>query len=196
VDEFRGFAIPDERAPLVFVNTADAKAAQVFTLVHELAHIWHAETGVSQPALRAPRTARRDAEPVCDQIAAELLVPEQALRAGWNRRATLRENGEELRRRFKVSGMVIARRALDAGLITRRAYGPYMTEQMNLARARPKGTGAPPFLVMVASRNGMTVTDMVARAVRGGELLWRDAGALLGVKPNMIAQLTGQQASR
>lgn len=194
VEEFRGFAIADAFAPLVFINTADAKTAQAFTLIHELAHLWRAETGISQPSLEAPKHVAVDAESICDAIAAEVLVPARHLEAAWQPREPLAPNADRLRRSFKVSGLVIARRALDLGLVSRRAYTPYVAEQLRLSSVRkPASTSGPPFALMVAMRNGATVTDMVGRALRGGEILWRDAGNLLGVSPSTLAQLTSYQ---
>ena len=79
--EFQGFALVDEYAPLVFVNSADYIAAQMFTLAHEVAHLFVGETGLSVFDRLLP--ADDETEQFCDQVAAEFLVPQQALQAYW-----------------------------------------------------------------------------------------------------------------
>jgi Zn-dependent peptidase ImmA (M78 family) len=112
--EFRGFAIADPLAPLVFVNGTDAKAAQLFTLIHELAHIWAGETGLSDADMSVK--SGQSAELWANKVAAEVLVPQAELRAVWpaNSDADALEGVAET---FKVSTLVTLKSAFDAGLI-------------------------------------------------------------------------------
>ena len=81
-DEFQGFALVDEYAPLIFVNGADYKAAQMFTLAHELAHVFVGADGVSN--FDALKPSLHTTEVYCNNIAAEFLIASESLRAFWS----------------------------------------------------------------------------------------------------------------
>ena len=146
--EFRGFALADSLAPLVFVNGADTKAAQMFTLAHELAHIWLGQSGVSDTEARAmPDQA---VERWCNRVAAELLVPLDALREEIDAGADLQVELSRLARRFKVSTLVALRRIHDAGQLSREElWAAYDAELVRL-RALPKGSGGDFYLTLGA----------------------------------------------
>lgn len=122
--EFRGFCLVDEIAPVIFINGADTKAAQIFTLAHELVHVWLNRPGVDNPVPH--ERAEHAVERWCNEVAAELLVPKSRLREDFNRAADLREEAGRLARRYKVSTLVVLRSAFDAGLLDwgsfRRSY--------------------------------------------------------------------------
>ena len=108
VEDFRGFAIADPVCPLVFINNKDAKAAQIFTLVHELAHIWIGQNGISDVGLENDLELEHgEVEAFCNQVAAEVLVPAHVLQDRWQDdsdvRAGLLPTGDGTQRRTPTS---------------------------------------------------------------------------------------------
>lgn len=189
-EEFRGFALADPLAPLVFINGADTKAAQMFTLAHELAHIWLGQSALSdsQPA-EAPAQA---VERWCNRVAAELLVPLETFRAEHSPRAELRDELERMARRFKVSTLVVLRRMHDAGTLRGDAYWRAYDEEVRRLRELPKGSGGDFYLTL-----GARVSKRFARALvlstLEGRTLYRDAFRMLGIKRDATFRELGEQ---
>lgn len=164
-DEFRGFALSDSHAPLVFINGADTKAAQMFTLAHELAHIWLGQSALSDTSPVAELTNRT--ELWCNKVAAELLVPIDAIRGEYERGADLHEEMNRLARRFKVSTLVILRRIHDCGGITKTQLWRAYQEELDHLRAVPKGSGGD-FYNTQAVRTGRRFTRALVSSTLEG----------------------------
>lgn len=191
VDEFRGFVLVDEYAPLVFVNAADAKAAQMFTLAHELAHVWFGSSAAFD--LRQMQPADDPTERVCNGVAAEFLVPEAALRRIWPSVRQAAEPFQAIARQFKVSVLVAARRALDLGLIPRREFFEFY--QAYLEDERRTGAGATEggdFYATQGLRVSLRLALAVVRAAREGRLLYREAYELTGLYGNTFEKFASR----
>jgi Zn-dependent peptidase ImmA (M78 family) len=180
VEEFRGFALSDEIAPLVFVNGADAKSAQMFTLVHELAHIWLGESALTDTGLTSrPSQA---IESWCDRAAAEFLVPEQLMRASWREVRHHDAPFEVLARRFKVSPIVAGRRAMDLRLVSREAFFSFHEEYIARERRQRSDSGGGDFYNNQNTRVGERFALQVIRAAKEGRVSFKEAYDLTGLR--------------
>lgn len=175
-NEFRGFALSHPIAPVVFVNGRDAEVAAVFTLMHELAHLWLGISGVTD--LMPKPTA--NTERVCNAVAGELLVPSTDFKARW----TGEESVAVLATHYRVSRLVIARRALDHGLVDQDFYNMIA----NAARP-PRTAGTPSALVTIPIRNSKRFTRVVVSEAMSGNTLLREAASLLNVRPDTVVAL-------
>jgi len=176
-EEFRGFAIADQLAPLVFINGADTKAAQMFTLAHELAHIWLGQSAVSDA--QASTVPDHEIENWCNRVAAELLVPLEILSAEYRPERDALAEAERLARRFKVSTLVILRRIHDAGGLTRAEFWEKFEEEVARLRAIPKGSGGDFYLTQAARVSKRFARALVVSTLEG-QTLHRDAFRMLG----------------
>lgn len=175
--EFRGFALADPLAPLVFINGKDTKAAQMFTLAHELAHIWLGETALSDVG---PVTMPSNKVEVwCNQVAAELLVPLVVLHDTYRGDVSLREELDHLARRFKVSTLVILRRLHDAEKLSRKELYHAYEEELKRLRSLPRGDGGNFYLTLPARVSKRFARALVISTLEG-QTLHRDAFRLLG----------------
>ncbi len=177
VDECRGFVLVDEIAPFMFINNSDGKAAQLFTIIHELAHIW---TGHSAGFdFRQLQPANDPIELLCDKVSAEFLVPEEPFARFWK----VKQNIPSAARYFKVSEIVIARRALDLGYLSKKEFFDFYNEYSNREFAKKENqSDGGSFYATAKKRIGLTFAAHINQAVKSGKLLYRDAYRLTSLK--------------
>jgi len=180
VEEFRGFALSDRYAPLVFINAGDSKAAQMFTLVHELCHLWLGQSAVSD----GDPTTNVATERFCNAVAAEALAPASEFRAAWDPAVPLSELTARLARLFKVSTLVVLIRAREAGLLVDDAFkAAYAAERERVRDIDVKagGDGGDFYSTQNARLGGRFATAVISSALEG-RTPYTEAFRLLGFK--------------
>jgi len=208
-EELQGFAIADQFAPFVFVNSDDWNAPQLFTLVHELAHIWIAATGISNEI--EPEIANRDKfnpiEIFCNEVAANALIPNEII---LNIDRTVFKNSQDIFKTAKnlgVSSFTFLVRALNLQLVRnseykvlkRQAeidYQAFLKREAEKKAAiklkqKEKPRGPNPYLLRL-NKNSRLFTQVVLDALRSGFVQPTQASFLLGTPSNNFHKLEAQ----
>ena len=175
VSECRGFALANRVAPYIFVNSSDSKSAQMFTLIHEVAHLM---LGISAGHMGEDIAVHNVVETYCDKVAAEFLVPATELRQLWN------GDIKNAARRFKVSEVVVARRAHDVGILNDEDYKAFGAEYSQRPVKSKKSSGGGSFYLTSVRRVGRLFAIHVRNAVNSRQLSYTDAYRLTGLYGN------------
>lgn len=187
ISEFRGFSLCDPIAPLIFVNTADTKSGQIFTIIHELAHLFLGHSALSDANIIADNG--NDEEIWCNKVAAEALVPVEALKQDY-RKILCTEEYERLSKKYCVSTLVILKSLYDADFLNWITYQEeYSEESERINRLleaqkikdKEKESKAGYYNTQL-SRLGSRFADAVIVSTYEGTTTFRDAYSLLGTK--------------
>lgn len=190
LEEFRGFVISDDYAPAIFINGDDTKYANIFTLAHELAHIWLGESGISDIDI----DSKNKEEVKCNAIAAEVLVPRRDFLNKWNHYdANYREKVTLLNRDFKVSELVVARVALTNKKISRAQYAAIHAEIIKFAMEKKRRdqdkNSMVPRAITLPMRNSRRITNTVLDLVKSNRMGPSQAAMLLNTSASAVFSL-------
>ncbi len=204
-EELQGFAISDPYAPFIFVNSEDWNAPQLFTLLHELAHIWIAETGISndiEPEIKN-KEKYHPIELFCNEVAANVLMPTDIL---LNLGTQIYQNSKEVFKTAKqlgVSTFALLVRALNLGIISipvyqklkKQAeinYAEFLEREAEKKAKQKENAGGPNYFLLQLNRNSRLFTQTVLDAFRGGIIEPTLASSLLNVQANKFSKLEAQ----
>lgn len=206
-EELQGFAIADPYAPFVFVNSEDWNAPQLFTLVHELAHIWIAETGISNEV--EPDLKHKDkfhpVELFCNEVVANALMPKDMVLSFDTASFQTSKDVFKAAKSLGVSSFALLVRALNLNLISPQSYqklrkqadidyADYLRrEAEKKARLKEKDKpGGPNYFLLQLNRNSRLFTQTVLDAFRGGFIEPTLASNLLNVQVNKFQKIESQ----
>lgn len=180
--EFSGFSFSHALAPLIFVNGAETKSAQMFTLAHELAHIFLGDTSVSGDLLGTEAVSTH--EVWCNEVAAEFLMPAYRVMELTRIKGVQYEHLIELASHFKVSALALLIRWRELGFVGEPAFQSLRSQyEFELDKVQKKNApSGGSFFTTAPVRSGKRLTRAVLSSTFEGETSFTDAFKMLGTK--------------
>ncbi len=180
VQDFRGFALSDSHAPLIFINSNDTNAAQIFTLAHELAHLWLGNSALTDSGIVIDSDYPQE-EVWCNAVAAELLVPLDHLQGELQRNEPLPDALSRLAKLYKVSSLVILRRLIDLKQLEKDEFELAWKHETNRLQKLNRTSKGGDFYRATISRVGRRFAHAIVSSANAGKTFSRDAFSLLGI---------------
>lgn len=178
LDECRGYAIYDEYAPLIFINSKDtSENGKIFTLLHELSHILLKHSGVSSYDFNI------EEEYKCNNIAGEILMPLKEFKEQWDKNISAKENVNKISLHFKniASPLAIITKAAINNFINYEEYERLKNIYLNKIPKERKSSGGNYYINVIASNSKNFAVSVIADTLNGYET-YKDAINLLDIK--------------
>ena len=202
VEVFRGFALADNIAPLIVINDQDSKTAWSFTALHELAHLWLGQTGISGTE------GENKIERYCNDVAGEFLLPASEVRQLAPvlklSVATVAEQIGPFAQAHRVSRAMVAYKLYRAGMIGKTTWAAldqrfkdqYLQFKQREAEKNRKAEGGPNYYIVRRHRLGQALLGLVRRSLDEGTITYTKASRVLGVKPRSVEPLLSLRGAR
>lgn len=192
LEEFRGFVLADDKAPIIFINQIDSKNGQKFTLVHEFVHLLLGIDGIFN-VIDARDYSYDPVEYFVNKITAEILVPqEEILKLSGEYTDHIDISG--LSKIFKVSEFVIVRRLYDLNILTKDRYDEIikeLVEELKNFRSNTKKTDGGNYSNNLNFRMDKPFVKYVENAIKTNKISYTEAFSILGVGYKGYKVLTG-----
>ena len=203
VEEMRGVVIPTDLAPVVLLNSSDAPTARIFSLLHELAHLWLLNGGYSPDGpTRKRKLTDQPAEVFANAVAAAALLPRKSILADPDfDRAAASLPGDMLplrvvARRYSVSAEVIARRMVSLERMQEREYRRMRDKAAFAPLAKKEEGGFAPPHILALSRAGRSFSRLVFEAWHRGQLPTNRLADLYGYKLPTLRKIDAELQRR
>ncbi len=200
---FRGFALADAIAPFIVINEHDARTARSFTLIHELAHIYLGQSGVSgTPESVRENSEQGQVEQFCNEVAGLVLLPgsfatqrpPELIRGD---QAAAERFVQDTARHWLVSEALVAFRLRRLGWISASLYrdltssyaARWTAYKASTKAANQLKEGGPGYYTLKQYRLGDSLIDVVRRTLRENRLTHTKAAKVLGVNPSSVEPL-------
>ena len=193
-DEVKGFSTSDRYAPFIFVNSKDSKNSQLFTLVHELAHLWLDVSGVSSFDIVDFRMEQDKFDPLeihCNAITAEVLMPEHSIKSFFQHQELNLSNINKCAEKLHVSTYAMIVRLLNLEMMSEKAFYEYKAlfsrqyrEYLKQQAKKEKREGGPNYYLLQVRKNSRLFSRMIYFLYKGGEISGIEAGNLLDIRLN------------